>query len=272
MRQLRIELQRSNGIGVSPPGTPTVVKSLLAEGDVLVENRIHDQQGLVAIDRLSVPWLRVEQESGTVTAGGPGWYSTVRADELPMGEIDMQRGLGAVRIEFAGGIAGNLHHREVSFQRAVHAVYGMVTGWDESLRFDDPQPPPGTVLLQCQRLTALAMGRGAGASTAPQRSTLPLGPTVSVGKANVELIAEGNTEVRSDRYAARAHRISYAQSKDLLILEGDGRTDAHIWYNASGSSWQSHAAAQKMKYWRAQNRVNVESGAAIDLLNTARSR
>ena len=52
---------------------------------------------------------------------------------------------------------------------------------------------------------------------------LPVG-----GRRAVELEALGNAVVENITFTARGNRITYAEAKDLLILEGNGRSDAEL--------------------------------------------
>ena len=51
---------------------------------------------------------------------------------------------------------------------------------------------------------------------------------VAAGHNPMELEALSNTLVEGSTFTARAHRLTYAEEKDLLVLEGDGRTDAQL--------------------------------------------
>ena len=68
-------------------------------------------------------------------------------------------------------------------------------------------------------------------------------------------MATGNTVVDGRTFTAQARRLSYVEAKDLIVLEGDGRTDAHLWRQLQIGGQRSHAVARKILYWRRDNRI-----------------
>jgi hypothetical protein len=52
--------------------------------------------------------------------------------------------------------------------------------------------------------------------------------------------------------------MTYAQTSDLLIFEGDGRTDAELYRQEHAGSEASSIIAQKILYWHKDNRAKVE--------------
>jgi hypothetical protein len=130
----------------------------------------------------------------------------------------------------------------------VKGVYGPVDAWDDWLALDDVKHLGNRgVQFTCDSLSVAEMGLF---SDNDQRA--------------VELQAKGNTVVEGNTFLARAERISYVSDKQLLVLEGSGRSDAELWrYPPSGGS--THAAARKISYWRGENRVEVEGANLLDL-------
>ncbi len=59
--------------------------------------------------------------------------------------------------------------------------------------------------------------------------------------------------------------MSYAQAKDLSILEGDGRTDAELWHQPRLGGPTSKHAARKIFYWPETNRLRVEGARSLEL-------
>jgi hypothetical protein len=68
------------------------------------------------------------------------------------------------------------------------------------------------------------------------------------GTDDVELEAVGNAIVQGEGFTATGGRISYARSKDQLILEGDGRNDARIEFPEKRADRPSYMAAGKILY------------------------
>jgi len=233
------------------------------DNGVYMEQQTRDGRMLTAIDRLNARTLTIDQESGRMKAEGPGWFQTVRlgdaadltampgdANRLPRPPAQDQdeREMLFVGVSFQGGIAGNLENRQIEFQQRVRCNYGPVTRWDQTVDADSPQGlGPRDVTLTCERLSVAEIT----AIGSPTRQ--------------FELNALGNAFVEGQTFTARAARISYTQAKDLLIMEGDGRSDAQLWRQASVGGAVSRAAAGKILFWRSANRVEIDDAQYIDL-------
>ncbi len=80
----------------------------------------------------------------------------------------------------------------------------------------------------------------------------------------LEVVAAGNTVIEAKTFTARATRLSYAQAKQRLVLEGDGRTNAELWRQTRVGGPSSHAAARKILYWHGTNQIEVEDAQVFD--------
>jgi len=90
---------------------------------------------------------------------------------------------------------------------------------------------------------------------------------VKGGRSTAELEAIGNTLVEGQTFTARAHKLSFAEAKDLLILEGNGSADAQLFRQARLGGATSQAAARRIMYWRTANRVEVDDARFLDIGN-----
>jgi hypothetical protein len=81
----------------------------------------------------------------------------------------------------------------------------------------------------------------------------------------MELIAGGNVLVEGESFTARSSRLSWSEAKDLLVFEGDGRSDAQLFRQLRVGAPTSSASAGKILYWRALNRVDVDDARYLDL-------
>jgi hypothetical protein len=278
-----LEAALSTAIDFSRPSASSdaALKDVSLHGDVFLENRTYDALGLESIERMQVRGLRVDHASGALWGGGPGWATTIRrgmpnqlaggtgsgpnaigSQRPPLPWIgrtrppnDASAGQGAshrlsfLNVTFQQGLAGNIHKREMQFLTQVKGVCGPVTDWDQSLSLDRLDAlPEEAVLMTCDRLAVVEM---AVPGRAEQRS--------------VELEALGNTLVEGKTFTARAHRLSYAQAKDLIVLEGNGRSDAEIWRQQRVGGPASRAMARKILYWRANDRIEVDDAKYLDL-------
>jgi hypothetical protein len=122
------------------------------------------------------------------------------------------------------------------FSDYVQADYAPVDNWQAILDGDDPQPlGPHGVILHCRQLSV-------------RETPIPLGE-----RRAMEMEAAGNAIAESTAYTARAARITFAEGKDLLILEGDGRNDAVLFRQLQVGGSTSPVAARKIYY-------NVKTG------------
>ncbi|MGA2033279.1 MAG: hypothetical protein ABSG68_13555 [Thermoguttaceae bacterium] len=241
---------------------PPKVERIVCRGGALLENDSYDAAGLPqSHDRMGVTDLGVNLKNGALTAGGPGWLTSVRrggaegmfptaaplsggaAAAAPPGAPAKSRNadqLTCLDLRFQGSITGNILRRETTFRDRVRAAYAPVPTWWSTLPGDDPALfGPNGVILHCEQLSVNDMTpRGS-----PNRA--------------VELLATGNVVAESTVFTARGIRMSYAEIKDLLILEGDGRTDAELYRQQHPGSTESRAAAQKIFFWPKTNRVSV---------------
>ncbi len=229
-------------------------------GGVFLENRSFDGPRQTSLDRMRTEDLRVNHLSGEVYASGAGWLSTVRMrgqnnpldpTAKPAAQATPASGdqpLEYLRVDFVEAMEGNFHQRQLAFVRQVQCVYGPVETWNQLL---DAQNVDGlneeAVMLDCDRLVVTEM---------PQ-------PVASRGA--IELEAQGNAVIEGRTFTARSDRITYAQAKDLLVLEGTGRNDAQLWRQPYVGGPTSRAAARKILYWKRDNRVEVDDARFFDL-------
>jgi hypothetical protein len=152
-----------------------------------------------------------------------------------------------LHVTFQRNVTGNIHHRQVQLHQDVHAVYGKVDAWNKTLSADDVGPgQPGMVVLTSDMLQVAEVGDAVD------------------GRAPVELQALGNALVEGQTFTARAHRIAYAQAKDMLLIEGDGRSDAELFRQAQVGGATGRAAARKIIYWPRTGRMDVDTFNSLD--------
>jgi hypothetical protein len=230
--------------------------TITADGGVFIENRTFDQRGLIAVDSGRMPRIYLNQETSEIQGTGPGWIKTVRrgnalagANVLGANVVDAAPDndqLSYLRVEFQRQITGNLRVRRIAFNDRVRALYGAVPSWDHELNPDPRSLAPGQVSLRCSQLSVLQMLRR-GQQRAP-----------------FEFQALGHTVVEGPDFTATAHRLSYDQGKDQLVLEGDGRTDAQIKRFQPGKGSQE-TSARKIQYWPKSKRIEVQGADVIEL-------
>jgi lipopolysaccharide export system protein LptA len=241
------------------------IEQLRADGNVIIETQERPQSELTSFSYMQVPFAELHRTTGELRAGGPGRLITRRvgfegnpaiavpptANAGPDRTSDAQDRLTYLQVDYQRQISGNLHRRIIEFENRVQVIYGPVTSWNESIRPDAPLGK-NDVLLSCDRLT-LAEGV---MSTATQRS--------------IDLIAQGNAYVEGQAFTARGERLSYDQSKDQLVLEGTGHTDAVLSHQARVGAPRSETVARKILYWPKSQRVDFDDARYLDLSNLGR--
>jgi hypothetical protein len=240
------------------------LRRLVYDGGVFVEAHGFDPRGQrEAWDRMQIPNLTLDQLTGEITSRGAGWIQSVRlggGDLLAGGPLSAptrpaapsdsgKRELTYTRVDYQQGIGGNLHNREVVFRDQVQTVHGPVPVWDAVLYADRPDGlGEKGVVIHCDELSLYEMG-----------------PWVTSRRKAVELVAAGNAVVEGRTFNAHANRLKYAEAKDLVVLEGDGRRDAELWRQEQIGGARSHAAARQIWFWRGENRIEVDDARFIDL-------
>jgi len=253
--------------GESPRGgkQPEVARIACGAG-VKLESESIDDAGEKSSEQLFVRDLVIDRLSGDVTGSGPGRLTSTRAGQPPQmslpagpqGQPVAAQPVAATRrpsdltylgVDFQKGLRGNLHRRTMEFHQRVEAIWGPILHRGDTL---DPHAadglPEGVVTIDCDML---------GVAQAP--------PMPGRQRAGIELGAGGNVLVEGESFTARSARLTWSEAKDLLVFEGDGRSDAQLFRQLKAGSQPSTASAGKILYWRALNRVDVEDARFLDL-------
>jgi len=230
---------------------------------VLLESRTNAPDGnLAAIDRLSARTLSFNQTSGDFSADGPGEVTSVRrgtagqpalpgqpeADPNPPIVPDpATAAINYLHVRFHRNVVGNKPRGEMTFHNQVRTLYGPVPDWTSPIDPDRPEHwLPQTVLINCDRMQVFARDDAASGTS-------------------YDLVAEGNTLVEGTNFTARAPRLTYAQAKDLLVIEGDGRTDAVLYHQDRAGSPRSDTSARRFMVWPSTNRVQIDGATFLEL-------
>jgi len=232
------------------------IQQLAFRGSVFLQNRTSQQGKQTSFDQMQVRDLTIDRASGRLHANGPrAWCSSVRyGDSLPTNDSKPREEVGSakdsdliyVRVQFEDELVGNMEHREMEFRGLVNTIYGPVAAWDQTLDPDPPDGPAKDVFLLTSDRLAMAQ----------------IGPRVDDGKTPIELMAYGDATIEGKGFTARGWRISYARAKDMLILEGDGRSDAKLWLKGSTTP---NVAARQIRLWTQSQRYEMNDGSMLDL-------
>ncbi|MDZ7615857.1 MAG: hypothetical protein U1E05_02570, partial [Patescibacteria group bacterium] len=141
-----------------------------------------------------------------------------------------------------------IHQRQLNFHDNVRTIYTPVDTWQPPVPSDDPHSlGPRGIVMNCNRLSL-------------RQALRPDGSQHSA-----EFEAAGNTIVESASYTARAIRMTYSEAKDLLVLEGDGRSDAQLFRQQQIGGPMAQAAAQRILFWPGANRLKVDGARSLEL-------
>jgi hypothetical protein len=238
------------------------VERINCRNGVLLESRTLEGQRLMSIDKMQTVELTVHQPTGDLAGQGPGWVSSVRFDANSKGSMlpgaakkpgaapkKPSTGLTYLGVDFQRGLTGNVRRHEMHFENQVRAIYGPVATWESRL---DPNEPENWgeegALLTTDHLNVVEV-----AGSTPEQRTFEL-----------EALG-GKTSVDNSIYRAMCNRLTYDQSKDLLVLEGDNRSSARLFRQLRLGSAPSELVARKILYWPNTNRVKVDEANMLDL-------
>jgi hypothetical protein len=218
-------------------------------GGAYLESTEYDLPGdRSAYIRLQVADLAFDLQSGELTASGPGWLNSVnRSDDhqrrnherfflpvrgaAPPAENAVNpvvqplplHPLMGTHVQFQGSITGNLNtaRQRIIFNDRINLLYAPVEDWSAMLNPDKTEPlRSGELRLKCDTLAIHRMAPPGGKEQSTELD--------AQGNSVVEGVLSTATE-KDVMFTARAMRISYNTAKDQLIMEGDGRSDVHLY-------------------------------------------
>ena len=233
-------------------------QQLFFVGPSVLENHTFNKAGLQqSRERLEVSNLSLQGATGALRADGPGWLSSVRYNRDPLqpdrtGPVETSPAaeLLYLDVRFAREMTGNLDYREITFKQQVKAVYGPVAQWGDQVTAEQivSRARPGGV-LHSDQLTV--------ADVADKQSP------------GVEMLARGNIRVegqeQSGFFTATGHALKYAHHKDLLILEGTGRTFAVLTRQQRIGAEPQTTRLERIVYQPRTNLLNLEGVQSVEL-------
>lgn len=242
------------------------VEELRCLGGAVLDNLQYDErQQLVAKDRLEISDFVYHVLTG-VFEGGSGNVNSVRlggddvagnpagsppsavAAEPPARDAAASAQLHGLYITFHRSLSGNLQNRSLTFRDRVRSSYAPVQSWDAVLNTDNPDVlGPKGMILQCDAMTIRDV------------------PTPLKDRRSIELEAADNAVVVSTSFTATANNITYDQAKDLLILKGDGRNNAHVYRQTRPGAPRDDMAAQRFFYNRKTNHLGMDAPPILEL-------
>ena len=243
-------------------GQRSEVARIACGSGVRIDSQSTTEDGSKSIEQLFVRDLVLDRATGGFTGTGPGRLTSTRLGQAPglaMPTGAASAGAQAVAapradeitylgVDFQRGMRGNINHRVMEFHQRVEAIWGPVAQWGDTL---DPHAPGG-LAARTVRISSDVLGVGQSPVSPGQRRT------------SIELSAGGNVLVEGESFTARSARLAWSEAKDLLVFEGDGRSDAQLFRQVRVGAPTSSASAGKILYWRGLNRVDVEDARYLD--------
>jgi hypothetical protein len=259
------------------------ISHVLCRGNVFLEQRTTAGEKPLSVERLTAADLRAEPASGNLLASGPGWVRRVWLDtgtgmRMPGGPPAAAKPaaprppgnqLVYLGVYFQGQLLGNQTRQTMDFRERVRTVYGPVPDWDTILEPDDPDKlGDGAVLLTSDRLQVERMAPEPGHEQPFE--LIATGSAKLDGRAN---FAPGGATSqdptrppsKGQMFSASAARLSYAASKDLLVMEGDGRSDAHLARQVRVGAPYDEQTAGKFLFWPSLNKLLVQDAQQLHI-------
>ncbi len=272
---------------------PAQMELMKCHGDVQLENRQLMDGHPAALDQMKLTDLVVNRITGETTSQGPGRVFSWRLGSpsamlnptagaanrtpaksgnpvaaIPVASTSANQAtatktqINYLDVQFQNGITGNvLGRRQLTFHDQVRSLYGPVPAWDARLDPDNPNgPSPQSTLLTCDQLTVNEAG-----------------PASNGIRSQLELDAAGNIRVEGrgpagDMFTAQAAHLTYTQAKDMLVLQGDGRSDAQLFRQERPGAVSQHLRAGEIQYWPSAQRTYIPSVRSMDASQFAAPR
>ena len=245
------------------PGDRPQVARIAGQGKVRIEYESVAAGGERSAFKLFLEDFQTDVASGDVVGTGPGQLSMVRFG-APVGFDVALPGAPAAGpsaagprpdeltyygVDFQRGLRGNYRRRMAEFHQRVEAICGPVAGWNHRLDIHAAGGlPPRTMALTSDILTC---------------GVAPLVP--GRRRESYEASAFGNVMVEADSFTGRSARLSWSEAKDMVVFEGDGRSDAQLYHQPQVGAPTSNASAGRIVFWPSQRRVEVDDARYIDL-------
>ena len=238
-------------------------------GDVFTENQTYSaQEVMTSHDRIMMRDMVLDRTTGQFVATGPGWITSTRLDQSGKGGL-------------LPGIAPSPSHApsqnsatefgRLTRTRAVSSICGSISKteskatWKNRRRCSSTSCAPYTAPFNPGEQTIDpnrpgGLGPQGIAMTCQQ---LWVSETSATGQRGVELSAVGNTLVEGTAFTARAQRLTYAQAKELLILDGENGM-AQLQQQTRPGQRPNTFVGKKIMYWIATGLPEVEGAQQLD--------
>lgn len=228
----QMEIYLGNPINMQTPkaGTTSLDRVVLKDS-VDIRAAQNDSQGnRLSLERIVVPTLTYHLPQSQLVGSGPGWLRSWHLSSMNLGQMASSSSvrnspaqeIQGAHLNFHESMVAYMDRSEVVFEGKVELAAGPLPSWDHMIDINTMQRlNTDEMMLNCDLLKAYdTSGLG-------QRSS-----SFAPATASWEFQSLGNVRFagKSDEgeYSGSGYRVTYSQPKDLLVLEGDGRTPAHV--------------------------------------------
>lgn len=240
---------------------PAKVKELVCDKSVRMDEAVNDKDGkLVRKSRLMAPVVAVNNEDGEMNAPGPGVVYLLQygsSDDTGLGpkaptpparpageKTPPKTELKLTRINYLDRLYSNNIKRTATFYGSVEVINLPTDNIDQVVDVD--KPPKGCLYLRCEQLKVFS-------------HKLPDGRTTQ------EMDAMKHVVVQSQEFWGVAEKVTFDESKDLVIMEGGDGGKATLYRDRVKGGNGDKLRGKKIWYWRKTNEFKIEGGDAIDV-------
>ena len=230
-QQMEIYLGSPINMQSPKPGTNNLDRVVLKDSVDIRAAQKDNQGSNLSFERIVVPSLTFHLPQNQLVGSGPGWLRSWHlASSMNLGQMASsssvrntpKQEIQGAHLNFHESMVAYMDRSEVVFEGKVELAAGPLPSWDHMIDINTMQRlNTNEMMLSCDLLKAYDTGGlgTRGSSFAPAAATWEfqsLGNVRFAGKSD-----EGD-------YSGSGYRVTYSQPKDLLVLEGDGRTPAHV--------------------------------------------
>lgn len=271
----KLEVVLTRAIDFANPGAAVAGKrdqgpelaTVRSYGPTLLKSWQFDDDGVQsAFSQMELLDLSIDRTSGKITGRGPGWVKHVtrgagpqilgppaRAGAKRAAAIPPKQQFTYLYVTFRKGIDGNINRRAIRFFDRTKTIYGPVTGWNATLKDNDPDAlGPQGMMLEAGVLDVREMHRRPGSK-----------------RGWYELDASGGVVAEGQRFTALGDRLTFSEEKDRLILRGD---PAEMFLENESGGPRNETRANEVGYWFKRQYVSASGAELLGLALPANAR
>jgi hypothetical protein len=182
-------------------------------------------------EEIHVPTLSFDVDQAQLVGHGPGWIQSWFLSEAGLGNVvdspsaGRQEELQGAFLAFRDSMVAELDEKQVTFDGKIELLAGPIASWDDEVRPSNLNRLTADQMLLNSDQLKVYDTQQLGMYVANGSDNNRLGGSWEF-KATGNVAFNGNTE--SGDYRGYGYQLTYTQSKELLLLRGDGRTAAYV--------------------------------------------